>query len=239
MPYRVKDWHDFQHYKDRNPTWIKLHKSYLDNYEFHCLPVASKALAPMLWLLASENKDPASGIIDGSDEKISFRLRMTVKELLQAIKPLINSGFILVYHDASALLAEGYPNAMPETYREEEEIEDNNKNTGAKKVTLSELSVNHISDWLEKKRAGGIYLNHDENFILEYFKNYCESNNKTYTSYPAALRNAFEWEACQPKPKTNGEIYGGRNGKSKLEIAAEGFQRAAAKREQASAGQAG
>jgi hypothetical protein len=68
--YRVKNWAEFQHYKDRSPPWIRLHRSFLDDYDFHCLPVASRALAPMLWLLASENKDLSSGIIEGSDEKL-------------------------------------------------------------------------------------------------------------------------------------------------------------------------
>ena len=48
---RPKNWHSFQHYKDRDPTWIKLHKKLLDDYEFQSLPLASRALAPMLWLL--------------------------------------------------------------------------------------------------------------------------------------------------------------------------------------------
>lgn len=48
-----KNWTSFQHYKDRAPPWIRLHRGLLDDYEFQCLPVASRALAPMLWLLAS------------------------------------------------------------------------------------------------------------------------------------------------------------------------------------------
>lgn len=50
-------WSDFQHYKDRRPPWIKLHKALLDDREYQRLPLASRALAPMLWLLASESKD--------------------------------------------------------------------------------------------------------------------------------------------------------------------------------------
>jgi hypothetical protein len=49
------NWAELQHYKDRSPPWIKLHKKLLDNFEFQSLPVASRALAPMLWLLASEH----------------------------------------------------------------------------------------------------------------------------------------------------------------------------------------
>lgn len=112
-----KNWTSFQHYKDREPSWIKLHKGLLTNYEFVCLPVASKALAPMLWLLASEYKD---GIIDASLDKIAFRLSMSRGDLANALTPLIESGFF----DASESLAEPEQNASLEkdtnTKKEEE-----------------------------------------------------------------------------------------------------------------------
>lgn len=66
------------------------------------------------------------------------------------------------------------------------------------KISFEELSIDHIRDWLAEKRSEGRYLQHDENFILEYFRNYCQSNGKAYNDYVAALRNAFEWDACQP-----------------------------------------
>jgi hypothetical protein len=81
-----KDWAEFQHYKDRNPTWIKLHRTLLDNFEFHRLPLASRALAPMLWLLASEDKE---GVIDADPESLAFRLRCSIKEVETALSPLI------------------------------------------------------------------------------------------------------------------------------------------------------
>jgi len=118
-----KDWERFQHYKDRSPSWIKLHHSLLDNFDFHCLQVASRALAPMLWLLASEHPD---GKIVASPEEIAFRLRMPIDQFVEALSPLIDAGFF----DASELLAERYQDASPEkeryreeTYREEEEEE--------------------------------------------------------------------------------------------------------------------
>lgn len=114
-----KNWSSFQHYKDRSPSWIKLHKALLDDYEFQCLPVASRALAPMLWLLASEEKD---GIINASAAKLAFRLRMTETEFSDALKPLINQGF---FDRASDALADCKRESIPEkeTYREEEEEE--------------------------------------------------------------------------------------------------------------------
>jgi hypothetical protein len=113
-----KNWQAFQHYKDRSPTWIKLHKSLLDDFEFHSLPLASKALAPMLWLLASESQD---GSIDADPKKVGFRLRMSPAEVKEALKPLIDAGFFVAEQDASNPLAEPERSACLETeiYKEE------------------------------------------------------------------------------------------------------------------------
>jgi uncharacterized protein YdaU (DUF1376 family) len=62
------------------------------------------------------------------------------------------------------------------------------------RVALDDLTVDHISDWLAKKRAEGYYLNHDETFILEKFKDYCKSKGKKYDDFIAAYRNSFDWE---------------------------------------------
>lgn len=113
-----RNWNDFQHYKDRSPQWIKLHKSILDNYEYHCLPTASKALAPLLWLLASEYGD---GKIDARIDKIAFRLRMPVVDFYSALQPLISQGFFDCLHDDSELLAGCYQDACLEKRREETE----------------------------------------------------------------------------------------------------------------------
>lgn len=110
----VKNWGEFQHYKDRRPPWIKLYRNLLDDQDFMCLPIASKALAPCLWLLASESE---SGEIDGDVKKLAWRLRMTEKEVRDGLKPLIDNGFFIV---ASNVLADSLRDAIPDTERETE-----------------------------------------------------------------------------------------------------------------------
>ena len=107
-----KNWDKFQHYKDRNPPWIKLHRDLLIDKEFMRLPLASKALAPMLWLLASEDID---GIFNAEIDELEFRLRFSQKEIKDGLKPLIDNGFFL---DASTMLAPCLHDAIPETERE-------------------------------------------------------------------------------------------------------------------------
>lgn len=109
-----KNWHTFQHYNKRNPPWIKLHRALLDDYEFSQLPVESRALAPMLWLIASESKD---GCIQMTTEALAFRLRVASITLEQALKPLLDKGF---FSDASTMLAPCKQHATPETETERE-----------------------------------------------------------------------------------------------------------------------
>jgi hypothetical protein len=116
-----KNWDNFQHYKHRSPPWIKLHRNLLDDMHYQRLPIASKALAPMLWLLASESN---SGVIEKTTEEIAFRLRMPEKDVINAIKPLIDNGF---FSDADNMLADCLQDATTEKrqsrVREEKEKE--------------------------------------------------------------------------------------------------------------------
>jgi hypothetical protein len=79
-----------------------------------CLPIASKAIAPLLWLLASESKD---GIFDGSVDELVFRLHITKKEYQDGVKPLIDKGFFTI---VSGVLADRKQTAIPETETEGE-----------------------------------------------------------------------------------------------------------------------
>lgn len=94
-----KNWNKFQHYSHRNPPWIKLHRDLLNDRIFASLPIASKALAPLLWLLASESKD---GSFNAASEELAFRLHIASKDIEAGLKPLIDKGFFV---DASTMLA--------------------------------------------------------------------------------------------------------------------------------------
>lgn len=114
MILKPKNWSKFQHYRDRCPPWIKLHRDILNDRVFASLPIASKALAPLLWLLASESKD---GSFDAAIDELSFRLRIASKDIEQGLKPLIDNGFFV---DASTMLAPCYQVATTEREGERE-----------------------------------------------------------------------------------------------------------------------
>lgn len=50
----VRNWHKFQHYKDRSPVWIKLYTELLDSPEWLALSDVARAHLVGLWLLASK-----------------------------------------------------------------------------------------------------------------------------------------------------------------------------------------
>ena len=114
MLLKPKNWAIFQHYKNRLPPWIKLHRDLLTDRKFMSLPIASKALAPMLWLLASEEEN---SIFDASFEELQFRLHISKKEYEDGIKPLIDNGFFEV---VSRVLADCLQVATPERDRDRE-----------------------------------------------------------------------------------------------------------------------
>ena len=86
----VKEWGRFQQYKDRNPTWIKLYLSLLDDYEFQKLPDATKAHLLLIWLLAArcDNRIPHDHIW------IAQRIGVRHKDL--RLEPLIEGGWLFV-----------------------------------------------------------------------------------------------------------------------------------------------
>jgi len=59
---RIKGWEKYQHYKDRNPPWIKLHQELLTSLTWALADDASRVLAIALMMIAAKtgNKTPAN-----------------------------------------------------------------------------------------------------------------------------------------------------------------------------------
>lgn len=96
----IKNWETFQHYKDRNPPWIKLHRAVLDDYAFAALPDNQKAHLVLIWLFAASQ---AGGRIPNDAAFLSRKLGTTDAINLEN---LVNAGFLIPEQDASNTLAE-------------------------------------------------------------------------------------------------------------------------------------
>jgi hypothetical protein len=174
---RVKNWRVFQHYKDRSPPWIKLQKSLLDDYDFQCLPLASKALAPMLWLLASESDD---GSIPSDVTKLAFRLRWPEKDIRAGLTPLIAKGFLV---GASNALAGCKQVATSETEGETEtEGEGEAEARPTRKCPKSFLVTDAMRAWATEKHPAI-----DVDAETEAFRDYTFA--RSMTDWPGTWRN--------------------------------------------------
>lgn len=114
---KVKNWAKFQHYKDRQPPWIKLHRSFFDDYEVSCLQDASKLHLILIWLFASQN----DGKIPEDANFLQKKLGLSKPPDLEA---LINNGFLITEQVDSNVLADGLQddsNLRLEKRREETE----------------------------------------------------------------------------------------------------------------------
>jgi hypothetical protein len=189
---RVTNWNKWQSYrKDRGtPPWIKVYRNLLSNSEWAILTDAEKGQIISIWILAADK----SGIIPDDARLIQKMCMLDEAPDLNKFKDL---GFLDV-----TLASGGCQVDAPET-ETETETETDKKEKNKQKVNLEQLSIKHISDWLEKKRAVGLYLTVDEDLLLEKFKNYCQAKDKRYKDYVAAFRNSFNWDNPPTKRKSN------------------------------------
>jgi len=120
--FRVTNWDQYQHYKDRDPTWIKLYARLLDDYAFATLPDNTKWHLIGIFLLASKQGNRIPGDPRWVRKKIAARTRVDLDALLAA-------GFI--EEDASTVLAEAEQVAIPEKESESEERRERLLSAGA------------------------------------------------------------------------------------------------------------
>jgi hypothetical protein len=170
-----------------------MHKTLLDDYEFHSMSANARALLPMLWLLASEDKDPVSGALRDSYEKMSFRLRMDIKVFIKTIQEIISvkdetgeSKFLECTQttknkECNELVTELYSNrtqtVTPETETETETentlVEQTRPNVNDQVNEVFEfwkLELNHPKASLDKTRHKAIKARLSEGYTPERIK---------------------------------------------------------------------
>lgn len=182
---RVKNWFEFQHYKDRNPPWIKLHRTLLDDYEFSCLQDASKLHLMLIWLLASQSE----GRIPADPKFLQHKLGLKAQPDLQA---LISTRFLIVEHNASNLLAPSASDLRLETEAYKAAEADKPPRPGRKqKPPTSPLP----DDWIplpttvERLAKEFRFMNGDAERYLQAFLDACKAKGYEYRDFDAAFSN--------------------------------------------------
>ncbi len=146
--YKVKNWHEFQHFKDRNPPWIKLHRSILERRDISAISDCSFRLLIMLWVLASEDKQKDGGLPSVDD--IAFRTRLPKQRVINGLEELKD---FLIQSDI-AVISNGYRCDVPETETEgEKERESELESTQVKPVTKRRvIKLADETEWLNEIR---------------------------------------------------------------------------------------
>lgn len=131
----VDNWKKHQHYKDRNPPWIKLATNTFQSYEFSRLQDASKLLAICIWTLASRSED-GSVPHDFAYIKSQCCLGELVED--QHLTELIERGFL----SASNPLSTRKQSACLETETETEERRGEVDKSGKNGISKPGISKN-------------------------------------------------------------------------------------------------
>ena len=126
--FAVRNWEEFQHYKDRDPTWIKLYNRLLDDYAFGLLPDARKWHLIGIFLLASRHNNRIPKDPHWVGRKIGAHMPVDLMLLERA-------GFLVMLDaeipDAPLLLAPPEQLASPEKEKRREETETESLSAGA------------------------------------------------------------------------------------------------------------
>ena len=112
---RIRNWKRFQHFRDRRPPWIKLHRDVLDDMEWHELDSTAAKHLVMLWLIASEDESKEGRL--PSMKEMAFRLRITEKQVESTVSKLSH----WITQDDIIPISSGHQDVRPEESREETE----------------------------------------------------------------------------------------------------------------------
>ncbi len=113
--FRIVAWNNYQHYKDRNPPWIKLHRELLTSRMWVSCNDETRALAVACMLLAAatENNIPAD---------TAYLKRVAYLNKKPDLKPLLDIGFIEAVEskESASKVEQTVRNACSETETETE-----------------------------------------------------------------------------------------------------------------------
>jgi len=177
--FRVRNWETYQHYKDRNPPWIKLYNYLLEDYDFSQLSDNSKLHLMLIWMLASRMENTMPYDANWIKSKIDVNSKVNLNELLEHnYIELCNKNNELL--DASTTLADCKQDAIPE--RETEREQSRGRMTRPSLSDVQHFIQSQILDYETSKREG-------EKFFNYYESNGWKAGKNPMKDWQAAARN--------------------------------------------------
>lgn len=189
--YRILGWDQYQHYKDRDPPWIKLHRDMLTSNTWVSLDNDGRALAVACMLVAAgtENKIPADP---------AYMQRRAYFDAVPDFAPLVVVGFIELVGEinnlaqptqaaASTMLASG-TKCPSESEREAEQSRAEKKDHSAASASPSKRGTRLLDDWSlsTELRAFASDLGLDPDGLRDEFVDY-------WTSVPGSRGLKLDW----------------------------------------------
>lgn len=190
MTIYIKNWKQFQHFKDRRPPWIKLYRELLDDINWHSLDGESAKILTMLWLVASDNQDGSLP----DNQQLAFRLRITEKQLNQYITKLSH----WLIQDDITMISKRYQLDAPETETETEAKRETETDSFAEFWKVYPKKVGKdlaLASWKKKKPRLD-----DVMFALSWqkqSKDWIKEDGK-YIPMPATYLNQGRWKDEAP-----------------------------------------
>jgi hypothetical protein len=171
VTYKIKNWHQFQHFKDRKPPWIKLYRDLLDDVDWHDLdPKAAKNLV-MIWLVASEYDGELPDM-----KTLAFRLRVPENEAKSIVSKLSHW---LVQTDIS-VISERYQVDSLEIETETEKEKETEREVKGKRETKR---ATRLPDTWHPRAEDGL-----DNLELAKFRDY-------WRAVPGQKGTKLDWDA--------------------------------------------
>ncbi len=150
MRLKIKNWFDFQHYRDRCPPWIKLHFSILTSRDWVSLSDGDRVLAIACMLVASRDS-AGDGSFDADGEYIK---RVAYLNSDPDFQPLVDNGFLLVVKAGASITERVLADATTETETETEAEADARPRVGKNDLghlkdlgRLVALALEHWPQW--------------------------------------------------------------------------------------------
>lgn len=190
--YRITGWDQYQHYKDRDPPWIKLHRDTLTSNTWVSLDNDGRALAVACMLVAAgtENKIPADP---------GFIRRRAYFDAVPDFAPLVAVGFIELVGEindlaqpsqahASTPLASGTKCASESEREAEKSRAEQKDNSTAAKPGADKRGTRLTDDWqlTPELRAFAVDLGLDPDETRAEFVDY-------WTSVPGSRGLKLDW----------------------------------------------
>jgi len=168
--YRIKNWKEFQHYKTRNPPWIKLHFTTLSSEDWVMLDNDSRVLAIACMLIASRHE----GCVPNNPEYIQ---RLAYLDKKPDFSNLLKIGFLVDDTLKEKESSKEKEKTDKDTYKEETYTEQQ-----AEDATCKQTLANACNDELQEVIA---YLNEqaDKNYRLTSKSKYLPMMKKILKEY--------------------------------------------------------